>query len=84
MSNNTGFPEKDETKTTEEQGIFRKYEVSRVDGRDGPGYRHHDCELFVLDLSHDPFAQAAVLAYAEACKNQLPQLAADIRKKYGY
>ncbi|MFT3758468.1 hypothetical protein [Thauera sp.] len=36
-------------------------------------------QYFVLDLTQDPFARKAAKAYAKACKDEYPQLAADIR-----
>lgn len=75
------FPLKDPTKTTEEQGLFLKFIVERTDGSSQPGGKHHGCEYFVLDLDHDKYAKAALVAYAKACQDELPALAADIRAK---
>jgi hypothetical protein len=58
--------------------IYGKYRVERVDGNEGPGMKHDDCKLFVLDLSHDPFARPAALAYADACRATHPTLANDL------
>lgn len=66
-------------KPKRERGLFRKYDVERTDGSSAPGEKHHACEYFVLDLSHDPFAPAALRAYAEACAQEYPALAADLR-----
>ena len=60
------------------RGLYKKFHITREDGADKPGGKHHGCEYFVLDLTHDPHAKAAVLAYAESCKNEYPQLAKDI------
>lgn len=62
-------------------GIYRKYEVTRTDGRSAPGEDHDGCAYFVLDLDHDPFAFAALQAYAEACAVSHPALAADLRRE---
>ena len=62
--------------------IFEKYRVSRTDGTDGEGQRHYGDEYFVLDLSCDEHAIAALRAYAMACERTHPQLAWDIRRKY--
>lgn len=75
------FPPKDQTRPTNEQGIFNKFFVSRVDESDLPGRKHANCEYFVLDLHHDEFARHALLVYADMCKHELPQLAADLYKK---
>lgn len=64
-----------------ERGLFEKYKVRRTDGEDGPGGRHEGCEYFVLDLSHDPFALPAILAYAAACEEEYPALAFDLFEK---
>jgi hypothetical protein len=60
------------------RGLYRKYSVHRLDGRDRWGQKHHGCEYFVLDLTHDPYAIAAVRAYADSCKADYPALAADL------
>ena len=35
------LPERDTTKPAEQQGLFRKFEVQRVDGTDAIGGKHH-------------------------------------------
>lgn len=35
---------------------------------------------FVLDTTHDPYAKAALLAYADACEADFPKLAVDARR----
>lgn len=67
----------------ENSGFYRKFNVSRVDGRDAPGGDREGAEYFTLDLKHDPFARVAVLAYATACEKELPLLAEDLRKRFG-
>lgn len=62
-------------------GIYGKYEIRRVEGNDGPNGKHGACDLFVLDITHDPFARAAALAYAGACMLAFPKLASDLRDK---
>lgn len=64
-------------------GVYHKYNVTRTDGSDQLGGKHHDCEYFVLDLTHDPFAMPAATAYADACEAEYPMLAADMRNRYG-
>jgi len=60
-------------------GVFRKFDVRRTDGTDQkPGDKHFNCVYFVLDVSHDRYAAAALRAYAEACKGELPELAKDV------
>jgi hypothetical protein len=77
------FPERDVTKPAEEQGLFRKFDVRRVDGSDAPGGKHHGCEYFVLDLNHDTHAPAALRAYAQACNKTHPQLSAELLGRFG-
>jgi hypothetical protein len=60
-----------------ERGIYRKYEVRRVSDPTG---KHDDCDYYVLDPTHDPFAIPAMRAYASACEAEYPQLAADLRE----
>jgi hypothetical protein len=62
-----------------EQGIFHKFNVSRVDGTDATGGKHEGCKHFVLDLTHDKHAIPAIAAYAQSCKEEYPQLAEDLR-----
>lgn len=63
------------------RGIYGKFIVRRTDERDQPGEKHDGCEYFVLDLSHDPHANRALLAYAASCSGDYPLLAADLRAK---
>lgn len=79
----SAFPERDTTRPAEEQGVFRKFDVRRVDGSDRPGGKHHGCEYFTLDIDHDPHAPAALLAYAQACAATHPHLSADLMQRYG-
>jgi len=59
-------------------GIYGKYLVQRMDGQDMPGEKHVGCKLFVLDITHDPFALPAIQAYAKACLREYPVLSADL------
>ena len=61
------------------RGIYNKFLVERRDGKSEPGEKHHGCEYFVIDYSHDPFAAAALTAYANACEEKYPWLADDLR-----
>jgi len=62
-------------------GLYNKYLVTRHDGKSLPGAKHSSCEYFVLDLTHDEHAPAALLAYSYACEREFPHLAIDLRKK---
>ena len=64
-----------------DNGLFGKFIVNRVDGRDAPGEKHAGCEYFVLDLSHDSHALPAIAAYAQSCEQEYPALAADLKSK---
>jgi hypothetical protein len=77
------FPERDPSIPTEQQGLFRKFDVRRVDGSDRPGGKHEGCRYYVLDLDHDQHAPAAMRTYAAECKSTHPQLAADIEAEFG-
>lgn len=77
------FPERDPSKPAEQQGLFRKFDVRRVDGSDQPGGKHYGCRYYVLDLNHDQHAPAAMRAYAAACRATHPQLASDIEAEFG-
>lgn len=80
---NGSLPERDTSKPAEQQGLFRKFNVSRVDGSDVFGGKHYGCSYYVLDLDHDEFAPAAMQAYAAACRATHPMLADDIERKFG-
>ena len=54
--------------------VFHKYNVTRTDGKPMDA-------AFVLELK-DPYAKAALRAYADACEATHPMLAADIRVEY--
>lgn len=65
-----------------EQGLYSKFDVRRVDGSSEPGGKHHDCEYFVLDMTHNQHARAALRAYADACASTHPELSADLIARY--
>lgn len=44
----------------EKRGLYRKFVVTRSDDPEG---KHEHCYCFVLDLTHDEFAPAAMKAY---------------------
>lgn len=66
------------TTNDSERGLYDKYSVTRTDGSDTAGGKHEDCCYFVLDLTHDPFAYAAVVTYARKCADKYPGLADDL------
>lgn len=51
-------PEKD-------RGLYRKYEVRRVED---PAGKHEQCFYYVLDLVHDPIALEALSVYARIAR----------------
>ena len=62
------------------RGLYNKFNVTRTDGTSEPGKKHDGCQYFVLDVTHDPFAGAALKAYADACRSEYPALAEDITR----
>lgn len=62
-------------------GLYGKFEVKRLDGSSRFGGKHHECDYFVLDITHDPYAVVALRAYAESCETSHPLLARDLRAK---
>lgn len=62
------------------RGLYRKFTVERTDGSSRPGGKHESCNYFVLDLTHDEFASAALRSYALVCRKKFPKLAADLLK----
>lgn len=79
---NDQLPERDPTKTNAQQGLYGKFRIDRTDGSSAPGGKHHGCDYFVLDVTHDKHAQAALAAYADAAEATHPQLAADMRARW--
>lgn len=79
----SSFPERDAGLKNTEQGIFRKFAVRRVDGSDAPGGKHDGCEYFVLDMTHDKHAPAALLVYADSCRTTHPRLSEDLISRFG-
>lgn len=77
------LPNRDTSKPAEQQGLFAKFNVIRNDGSDQPGGKHHGCDYFVLDVTHDQYAKDALSAYAAACKSTHPDLSADMLNRYG-
>jgi hypothetical protein len=66
---------------TRDKGIYQKFNVTRADGRHAAGEKHEACDYFVLDLTHDRHAFPALLAYAESCKEEYPQLCEELVAK---
>lgn len=64
-----------------ERGLYEKFIVNRTDGTDQPGGKHDGCEYFVLDLTHDKHAAAAIKAYIYSCRDEYPLLAEDLLQK---
>lgn len=77
------FPERDQSKPAEEQGIFKKFEVRRTDGSDAKNGKHHRCRYFVLDMDHDKHAEPALAAYAASVAASHPKLAAQLGAEFG-
>lgn len=76
------LPERDPSQAAGQPGLFRKFDVRRVDGSDKPGGKHEGCEYFVLDVQHDLHARAALSAYAARARATHPNLAADLITRY--
>ena len=64
-------------------GLYNKFTVTRTDGKSEPGEKHDGCDYFVLDLTHDPHAIPALVAYAASCETDYPLLARDLILKVG-
>lgn len=63
------------------RGLYGKFTVTRNDGSSEPGEKHHGCDYFVLDLTHDPHALPALAAYIRSCEKEYGLLAFDLRHK---
>lgn len=70
----------DKPKARQLEGLYNKFHVERTDGQSAEGAKHHGCQYFVLDVTHDPFAVEALRAYAEACSKKYPYLAIDLKR----
>jgi len=63
-------------------GLFAKYYVARIDGRDAPGGDKENARYFVLDYVNDPGAVKALNAYIDwAYNNGYTALAADLESQ---
>lgn len=62
------------------RGLYNKFTVTRTDGTSARGQKHDGCQYLVLDVTHDPFAKAALEAYADACAEDYPLLSEDVRR----
>lgn len=59
-----------------DKGMFNKYEVKRIDGKSD----RENCQYFVLDLCHDPYAKPALQAYIDALPQEFELLKNDLIK----
>lgn len=62
------------------KGLYAKFRVERTDGKSEPGEKHDGCKYLVLDMSCDPHAIPAAMAYAKSCADDYPLLARDVRQ----
>lgn len=62
---------------TTHSGYYDKYQVQK---RDDPDHVHDKCDFFVLDLTHDVYALAALRQYRNAMYGINEALAADLTK----
>jgi len=64
------------------RGLYMKFTgITRTDGSSEPGGKHHGCDYFVLDLTHDAHALPALKAYMLSCRREYPHLAVDLYEK---
>lgn len=63
------------------RGLYEKFKVERTDGKSATGEKHDGCQYFVLDMTCDPHAIPALLAYAQSCQADYPLLAKDVQDK---
>jgi hypothetical protein len=59
-------PDHPSNSTDGEEGLYGKFHVARVDGRDEPGGDKAGARYFVLDYVNDPLARWPLLHYANA------------------
>jgi len=63
-----------------QRGLYRKYELYRVDETDPTQRSLVFDPFFVLRYTRDPHARVALAAYATSCAHDYPQLAAELRE----
>lgn len=73
----------DPSKPSSQQGLYEKFHIERTDGASALGGKHHGCQYFILDLTHDQHAKAALLAYAQSCALTHPELSHDLYTQLG-
>jgi hypothetical protein len=56
------------------RGLYGKYNVERTDGEEAGA-------CFVLAYEKDPYAWVALCEYVDECKDEYPQLAADLTEE---
>lgn len=69
------------TDPDKERGLYNKYRVRKID-KDDPTLDHEVGQCFVL-TENDRFAPDALFCYANACEDDYPLLAADLRALAG-
>lgn len=62
--------------------LLNKFKVTRRDGQHRKGKKHSQCQYFVLDLTHDPYAISALKEYIAHCAKTHPELARDIFERF--
>lgn len=74
-----------QSKSGNPKGLHKRYRVEKLDGPTDP-----DAEYFVLrlddggsDPKHIAACRKALLVYADEIETHLPELASDLRAKYG-
>jgi len=65
-------------------GLYNKFYIERTDDRDLIGGDRENAEYLVLDLTYDPHARVAAVAYAKAVETEYPLLARDILDKLAF
>lgn len=71
-------PEPEEPRVDQKQaGLYNKYNVSRVDGRDKEGGDRFGAQYFVLDVVFDPAARIAATIYAVVARQMGYEALAD-------
>lgn len=68
---------------SDKRGLHGKFIIARRDNKHLLGQKHHGCDYFVLDLTHDQHGIQVVRYYATLCREDRPQLSQEIFEKYG-
>ena len=63
------------------RGLYRKFNVNRVDGRDQPGGDKANAEYLVLDYANDPFGWVCAAGYVTMVAETHRRMSLDLARR---